>query len=221
MAPGVRLLQHRSTAQHGRLVARSRNLPWGAADGRAAAGHSPAQPTCPIGGHGAGGERRPLIVFTTKPIPAPMPPQINPPTAHNGAAPGPPESSAATTMPTMQPANAPATTPMSIGLPPCRAGFGSSGAGAVGSCNVQTSTLADSGRPLNVRLNYYAVPTSAQAPRGFVRRLEWIWLTTLRRRSQKTRMTIVHVRRLAAIYWPPVRVRHPWPDTRFAVNHPR
>ena len=77
------------------------------------------------------------------------------------------------------------------------------------------------GKVVNGWLNYYAVPTSAQAPRGFVRRLEWIWLTTLRRRSQKTRMTIVHVRRLAAIYWPLVRVRHPWPDTRFAVNHPR
>ena len=80
------------------------------------------------------------------------------------------------------------------------------------------------GKVVNGWLNYYAVhavPTSAQTLRGFVRRLEWIWLTTLRRRSQKTRTTIVHVRRLATVYWPSVRVRHPWPDTRFAVNHPR
>ena len=77
------------------------------------------------------------------------------------------------------------------------------------------------GKVVNGWLNYYAVPTSAQTLRGFIRRLEWIWLTTLRRRSQKTRTTIAHVRRLATVYWPSVRVRHPWPDTRFAVNHPR
>ena len=37
------------------------------------------------------------------------------------------------------------------------------------------------GKVVNGWLN--AVPTSAQTLRGFVRRLEWIWLTTLRRRS--------------------------------------
>ena len=77
------------------------------------------------------------------------------------------------------------------------------------------------GKVVNGWLNYYAVPTSAQTLCGFIRRLEWIWLTTLRRRSQKTRTTIAHVRRLATVYWPSVRVRHPWPATRFAVNHPR
>ena len=77
------------------------------------------------------------------------------------------------------------------------------------------------GKVVNGWLNYYAVPTSAQTLCGFIGRLEWIWLTTLRRRSQKTRTTIAHVRRLATVYWPSVRVRHPWPDTRFAVNHPR
>ena len=77
------------------------------------------------------------------------------------------------------------------------------------------------GKVVNGWLNYYAVPTSALALRDFVRRLEWIWLTTLRRRSQKTRTTIAHVRRLAAIYWPPVRVRHPWPDARFARQPPK
>ena len=81
MAPGVRLLQHRSTAQHGGLVARSRNLPWVLLmDGPLLVTRRLSQR-----GHGAGGERWPLSVFTTKPIPAPMPPQINPPTAHNGS----------------------------------------------------------------------------------------------------------------------------------------
>ena len=77
------------------------------------------------------------------------------------------------------------------------------------------------GRVVNGWLNYYAVPTSARALRGFVRRLLWIWLRTLRGRSQKDRTTIAGVARLAALYWPPVKVRHPWPTERFAVSHPR
>ena len=78
------------------------------------------------------------------------------------------------------------------------------------------------GKVVNGWLNYYAVPTSSRALGGFVRRLECIWLKTLRRRSQRTPTTIADVaRRLAALYWPPVRVRHPWPTVRFAVNHPR
>ena len=77
------------------------------------------------------------------------------------------------------------------------------------------------GKVVNGWLNYYAVPTSSPTLGGFVRRLEWIRLKTLRRRSQKTRTTMADVTRLKALYWPPVRVRHPWPATRFAVNHPR
>ena len=77
------------------------------------------------------------------------------------------------------------------------------------------------GRVVNGWLNYYAVPTSARALRGFARRLLWIGLRTLRGRSQKDRTTIAGVARLAALYWPPVKVRHPWPTERFAVSHPR
>ena len=77
------------------------------------------------------------------------------------------------------------------------------------------------GKVVNGWLNYYAVPTSSRTLGGFVRRLEWIWLATLRRRSQRTRTTIAQVTRLTALYWPPARVRHPWPNARFAVNHPR
>ncbi len=77
------------------------------------------------------------------------------------------------------------------------------------------------GTVVNGWLNYYAVPTSSRTLGGFVRRLAWIWHQTLRRRSQRTRMTIADVARLTALYWPPLRVRHPWPDARFAVNHTR
>ena len=74
------------------------------------------------------------------------------------------------------------------------------------------------GRVVNGWLNYYAVPTSARALRGFARRLLWIWLRTLRGRSQKDRTTIAGVARLAALYWPPVKVRHPWPTERFGLS---
>lgn len=77
------------------------------------------------------------------------------------------------------------------------------------------------GKVVNGWLNYYAVPTSSRTLDGFVWRLEWIWLMTLRRRSQKTAATMAVVRRLTARYWPPVRIRHPWPVQRFVVNHPR
>ena len=77
------------------------------------------------------------------------------------------------------------------------------------------------GKVVNGWLNYYAVPTSSRTLDGFIRRLKWIWLKALRRRSQRTRLTIVNVTRLAASHWPPARIRHPWPTVRFAVNHPR
>ena len=59
------------------------------------------------------------------------------------------------------------------------------------------------GKVVNGWLNYYAVPTSSPTLGGFVRRLEWIWLKILRRRSQKTRTTMADVTRLKALYWPP------------------
>ena len=77
------------------------------------------------------------------------------------------------------------------------------------------------GQVVNGWLNYFSVPTSSSAARGFVRRLSWIWVNVLRRRSQKDRTTIADIVRIAALHWPPVQVRHPWPTVRFAVKHPR
>jgi RNA-directed DNA polymerase len=68
---------------------------------------------------------------------------------------------------------------------------------------------------------YHAVPTnsrSLQAFRYFVGRL---WLKTLRRRSQKDRFSWDRLTRLIEEWLPPSRILHPWPDARFAVNHPR
>ena len=77
------------------------------------------------------------------------------------------------------------------------------------------------GRVLNGWLRYYAVPTSFSYLKMFVHCLEKLWLRILRRRSQKDRTTWDRFKRLAEAHWPQLRILHPWPTRRFAVNHPR
>ena len=74
------------------------------------------------------------------------------------------------------------------------------------------------GKVLDGWLNYYAVPTSARHLCRFVDRLKRMWLSILRRRSQKDRSTWASIDRLKAQHWPSPKVRHPWPDQRFAVT---
>ena len=70
-------------------------------------------------------------------------------------------------------------------------------------------------------LHYYAVPTSFRSLKRFEFRLRRMWLRVLRRRSQMDRSKLDKLGRVAAAFWPPVKVLHPWPDARFAVTHPR
>ena len=77
------------------------------------------------------------------------------------------------------------------------------------------------GRVLGGWLRYFAVPTSFPSLKRFAHRLKRMWLRVLRRRSQKDRFTWDKVGKLAKVFWPPLRILHPWPNTRFAVNHPR
>lgn len=68
---------------------------------------------------------------------------------------------------------------------------------------------------------YHAVPTNGRrlvAFRFFVGRL---WWRTLRRRSQKDGFTAKRLAKLVDFWLPPPRILHPWPEERFAVNHPR
>ena len=74
------------------------------------------------------------------------------------------------------------------------------------------------GRVLDGWLNYFAVPTSYRYLGRFVQRLKVLWLRTLRRRSQKDRYSGDRMERVRAKYWPKLRIRHPWPSQRFAVN---
>ena len=74
------------------------------------------------------------------------------------------------------------------------------------------------GRVIGGWLNYYAVPDSYRYLARFVRRLKRMWLTVLRRRSQKDRFNWARINALSITYWPAVKIRHPWPRHRLAVK---
>jgi len=68
---------------------------------------------------------------------------------------------------------------------------------------------------------YHAVPTNSRALGALRHHVTTLWLRTLRRRSQKDRMTWERMAKIAAEWLPAPRVLHPWPNQRFAVKHPR
>ena len=70
-------------------------------------------------------------------------------------------------------------------------------------------------------LNYFAVPGSDRFIGAFRRRLQRLWMRALRRRSQRARFRWGRLERMTKILWPRTSIRHPWPDQRFAVKHPR
>ena len=69
--------------------------------------------------------------------------------------------------------------------------------------------------------NYHAVPTNGRALGAFRHHVVRIWHSTLRRRSQKDRLTWDRISKLADDWLPKPKILHPWPSTRFAVKHPR
>ena len=69
--------------------------------------------------------------------------------------------------------------------------------------------------------NYHAVPTNAHALHVFRHHVTDLWRRTLRRRSQKDRMTWDRMTQLVDDWLPKPIIRHPWPSDRFAVTHPR
>jgi hypothetical protein len=68
---------------------------------------------------------------------------------------------------------------------------------------------------------YHAVPTNSRALGAFRYHVTDLWRRTLRRRSQKDRMTWEGMARIADTWLPKPRILHPWPEQRFAVTHPR
>ena len=69
--------------------------------------------------------------------------------------------------------------------------------------------------------NYHAVPTNAHALAVFRHHVTDLWRRTLRRRSQKGRMTWERMTQLVSGWLPEPIILHPWPSDRFAVTHPR
>jgi len=70
-------------------------------------------------------------------------------------------------------------------------------------------------------LAYHAVPTNSRRINAFRYYVVNLWRMALRRRSQKDRTTWERISRIASDWLPNPRILHPWPETRFTVNHPR
>lgn len=71
---------------------------------------------------------------------------------------------------------------------------------------------------LKGHFNYYGVPLNFAALNTFAYFVARLWWRTLRRRSQKTRLTWKRMGRLVRRYLPPARIMHPYPDARFSLN---
>ncbi len=65
---------------------------------------------------------------------------------------------------------------------------------------------------------YYAVPANYHAVDRFRNEVMWLWCRSLRRRSQRHRLSWKRMYRLADRWLPPVRIVHPWPTDRFYAN---
>jgi group II intron reverse transcriptase/maturase len=66
---------------------------------------------------------------------------------------------------------------------------------------------------------YYAVPGNSKAVKAFRRHVIRHWRHALGRRSQKGRVTWERMYRVVGRYLPPTKIRHPWPDKRFAARY--
>jgi group II intron reverse transcriptase/maturase len=69
--------------------------------------------------------------------------------------------------------------------------------------------------------NYYAVPGNTASLSLFRHRLLVLWWHSVRRRSQKRRISWTRMLDLATRWLPAPQVLHPYPDARFAATHPR
>jgi group II intron reverse transcriptase/maturase len=71
---------------------------------------------------------------------------------------------------------------------------------------------------LQGHLAYYAVPGNTDAVASFRTQTTRHWFKALRRRSQRTRINWARMTRLANRWLPPARVKHPFPEVRFAAR---
>jgi group II intron reverse transcriptase/maturase len=69
--------------------------------------------------------------------------------------------------------------------------------------------------------NYHAVPTNGRLLAEFRTEIIKRWRWVLSRRSQTGGVSWERMTQLAADWLPMPHIRHPWPNQRFAVTHPR
>ena len=77
------------------------------------------------------------------------------------------------------------------------------------------------GQVVSGYFNYHAVPTNSRALTQFWCEVVKRWQRHLNRRSQHGKLTWARMLNLAIDWLPPPHIRHPWPNQRFAVTHPR
>jgi group II intron reverse transcriptase/maturase len=70
-------------------------------------------------------------------------------------------------------------------------------------------------------LRYYGVPGNYRALSSFRHQVWRMWRWMLNRRSDKARVTVAGMQRIAARWLPKPRIHHPYPDERFSRKHPR
>ena len=68
---------------------------------------------------------------------------------------------------------------------------------------------------------YHAMPTNARKITSFHHYVVWHGRRALSRRSQKAAVSWSRMARIVARWLPPAQIRHPWPQLRFLVKHPR
>lgn len=66
---------------------------------------------------------------------------------------------------------------------------------------------------------YFSVPTNLQTVRAFRHKVKVRWYLSLRRRSQRRRLTWRRMNVIVEKYLPMPKVLHPWPEERFLVRH--
>jgi RNA-directed DNA polymerase len=68
---------------------------------------------------------------------------------------------------------------------------------------------------------YFAVPTNIGAVRAIRHHVKVRWYLSLRRRSQRRRLTWRRMNVIVEKHLPQPRVLHPWPEQRFLVKYRR
>ena len=66
-----------------------------------------------------------------------------------------------------------------------------------------------------VRGYFQSMPTNIDALGAFRKQVIRAWHASLKRRSQRSRLTWERMSRLASTWIPPAKILHPWPEVRF------